>query len=170
MKKISFERLGVVLEPRGKEFRTVAKFNAGMALDNGTVHMAYRFAVWAPHGYDERAESCYVVDDKGWLLIYHGVEDHPNQKPIFTYRAGAALLDLKNPSKVIGRLPYPILEPETDYEKFGYVDNVVFPVGGDLHNGYLYMSYGGADRCVAMARTPLDGLLDALLEHKVDGV
>lgn len=328
---IEMKRLGIILEPKGKEFQTVAKFNAGMVLENNIVHMAYRYSVWSKLDYDKNSQSCYAVDDiryasltpqgklicdtekvllqpsepwdssgcqdprivkfekayylfycawdkntvavgrdkpsvgivktfdfqtceklgnirhytwdkdafifperingkvayvhriipniqidyfnsieglldqkfwdqyneaaceestvmtaefkwesgkiggsippiktdKGWLLIYHGVEDHPDQEPVFTYRAGAALLDLENPSKVIARLPYPILEPEKNYEKFGDVDNVVFPVGGYIHKGYLYISYGGADRCVAMARTPLNELLDELMNNAV---
>ena len=83
------------------------------------------------------------------------------------YRAGAALLDLKNPSKVIARLPYPILEPETDYERKGDVDTVVFPVGGYVYKGDLYISYGGADRCVAIAMIPLDKLLKELEKYPV---
>lgn len=326
MNKIKMERLGIVLEPRGKEFRTVAKFNAGMVLVDNMVHMAYRYSVWRAPGFDKDSLSPYVVDDiryacltpegkliedaerpliqpsmswdssgcqdprvvpfegayyliycgwdkntapackdtarvgfartydfksceklgvighyawdkdafifperingkiaymhrvipniqidyfdsmddlldqdfwdkydeelcekatvmraefnwengkvggslppiktdKGWLIIYHAVENHPGQKPVFTYRAGAALLDLDNPSKLIARLPYPILEPEEDYEKYGDVDSVVFPVGGYVYDGYLYVSYGGADRCVAIARTPLKHLLKEL--------
>lgn len=100
-----------------------------------------------------------IRTEKGWLFLYHGVENFPGKKPPFCYRAGAALMDLENPSRIIARLPYPILEPEEDYELYGDVDNVVFPVGGYLHNGYLMISYGGGDRCVALARTPLDALL-----------
>lgn len=48
--------------------------------------------------------------EEGWLMIYHGVD-----KNLSTVR-GAALLDLADPSKVIVRLPYPILEPERDYK------------------------------------------------------
>jgi predicted GH43/DUF377 family glycosyl hydrolase len=62
----------------------------------------------------------------------------------------------------IARLPYPILEPEEDYECFGDVNNVVFPVGGYLYQGDLYISYGGADRVVALAKAPLAALLAEL--------
>ena len=99
----------------------------------------------------------------GWLFIYHAVELFPDRP--FIYRAGAALVDLENPSRVIARLPDPILEPEEDYELRGDVNNVVFPVGAYEHNGDLYVSYGAADRCVAMARVPLDDLLKELSRH-----
>jgi predicted GH43/DUF377 family glycosyl hydrolase len=85
----------------------------------------------------------------------------------FVYRAGAALLDLENPSKVIARLPYPILEPEEPYELVGDVNNVVFPVGGYVYQGDLYVSYGGADRVVALATVPLAELLEELGKHPV---
>lgn len=101
----------------------------------------------------------------GWLFIYHAVELFPDRP--FIYRAGAALLDLQDPSRVIARLPYPILEPKEDYELRGDVDNVVFPVGAYEHEGGLYISYGAADRCVAMARVPLDALLKELARHPV---
>ena len=104
-----------------------------------------------------------IRTEDGWLLIYHAVETFPDQP--FIYRAGAALLDAANPSQVIARLPYPILEPETDYELYGDVGNVVFPVGGYVYDGDLYISYGAADRCVALARAPLDELLAELRKY-----
>ena len=104
-----------------------------------------------------------IRTEDGWLLIYHAVETFPDQP--FIYRAGAALLDAANPSQVIARLPYPILEPETDYELYGDVGNVVFPAGGYVYDGDLYISYGGADRCVALATAPLEELLAELRKH-----
>lgn len=101
-----------------------------------------------------------IKTDKGWLFIYHAVEVFPD-KP-FVYCAGVALLDLENPSKIIARLPYPILEPEEEYELIGDVNNVVFPVGGYLYNDDLYVSYGGADRCVALAKVNFNELLEEL--------
>jgi beta-1,2-mannobiose phosphorylase / 1,2-beta-oligomannan phosphorylase len=71
----------------------------------------------------------------GWLLIYHGVQTFPDRP--FIYRAGAALLDLEDPSCVIARLPYPILQPEEDYELYGDVNKVVFPVRGCVNKSDL---------------------------------
>ena len=104
-----------------------------------------------------------IRTEDGWLLIYHAVETFPDQP--FIYRAGAALLDAANPLQVIARLPYPILEPETDYELYGDVGNVVFPAGGYVYDGDLYVSYGAADRCVALATAPLEELLAELRRH-----
>lgn len=101
----------------------------------------------------------------GWLFIYHAVELFPDRS--FVYRAGAALLDIANPSRVVARLPYPILEPAEEYERKGDVDNVVFPVGAYENEGELYISYGAADRCVALATIVLEDLLEELARHPV---
>lgn len=327
---IKLQRLGIVLKPAGDKVRTVAKFNAGMALAGDTVHMAFRYAEWRPN-FEEKNQSNYAIDEiryarlspegrllyesdrplvapslpwdaagcqdprvipfegayyivycgwdkgfvpagqdqarmgiarttdfvtseklgvvghhawdkdhyffperihgkiafvhrvepniqidyfdsfeqlldprswegyrarvesstvlraafpwecgkvggsvppirtaQGWLFIYHAVEVFPgNQVRPFIYRGGAALLDLENPSRVIARLPYPILEPQEDYELVGDVNNVVFPVGGYVYQGDLYISYGGADRVVALAKVPLADLLDELKRYHV---
>ena len=104
----------------------------------------------------------------GWLFTYHGVEPlYGDPEQPFIYRMGLALLDLTDPRKVIARLPYPVLEPETDYEKRGDVNNVVFPVGGYLHQGWFYISYGGADRVTALARAPLADILAELDRYRI---
>jgi Predicted glycosylase len=105
-----------------------------------------------------------IKTELGWLFIYHGVA---NDRVPFCYRAGAALLDSANPGKVIARLPYPLLEPTEPYECAGDVNNVVFPQGAYLHDGYLYMSYGGADKVVALCRFSYSELLSELDNHRV---
>jgi len=94
-----------------------------------------------------------IRTEKGWLLLYHAVDDN------FIYRGSVALLDLINPSKVIARIPYPILEPKEDYELNGDVNNVVFPEGGYIHNGQLNIYYGAADKYIALAKIGIDELL-----------
>ena len=86
-----------------------------------------------------------IRTDAGWLLIYHGVDAN------HVYRAGVALLDLEEPSRVIARSPHPILEPEEEYERVGDVPNVVFPEGAIVRDETLYLYYGGADRVMAVA-------------------
>ncbi|MHA1616608.1 MAG: glycosidase [Candidatus Njordarchaeales archaeon] len=99
-----------------------------------------------------------IKTERGWLLIYHGVDDK------HVYRAGAALLDLDDPLRVIGRLSYPILEPKEDYERIGVVPNVVFPEGAVVLNGELFVYYGAADKYCCVATCDLEELLDALEE------
>ena len=95
----------------------------------------------------------------GWLVIYHGVSRNK------VYRAGAALLDLHDPSKIIGRTKTPILEPKEPYEKFGDVSNVVFPTGACVvDNDKLFVYYGGADRVCCLATADLNYLLDQILK------
>lgn len=109
-----------------------------------------------------------IRTEEGWLFLYHGVEpmDRATTGFDFCYRAGAALLDLENPEKVIARLPYPILEPETEYEIYGDVNNVVFPVGAYVYQGKLYVSYGGADKVTAIAYCELKDLLEEFKKFK----
>jgi beta-1,2-mannobiose phosphorylase / 1,2-beta-oligomannan phosphorylase len=95
----------------------------------------------------------------GWLVIYHGVSREK------VYRAGAALLDLDDPSKIIGRTKTPILEPKEPYEKFGDVNNVVFPTGACVvDNNKLFVYYGGADKVCCLATADLNDLLDHILK------
>jgi predicted GH43/DUF377 family glycosyl hydrolase len=93
----------------------------------------------------------------GWLLIYHGKDTQA------VYRAGAALLDLKDPSKVIGRTKKPILEPLEEYERNGDVNNVVFPTGACTMDGTLFVYYGAADKVCCLATIDLESLLDYIL-------
>ena len=96
---------------------------------------------------------------KGWLLLYHGVssEDH-------RYRVGAALLDLKDPEKVIGRTDAPLFTPEMPYELEGVVPNVVFPCGSIIMGSKLVIYYGGADTVIGVATISLAKLLSHILK------
>ena len=73
-----------------------------------------------------------IETKEGWLLLYHCVS---RKTQPMTYYVAAALLDLKDPSKVLARRKVPILQPETPYELFGQVNNVVFPVRGGGYRG-----------------------------------
>jgi beta-1,2-mannobiose phosphorylase / 1,2-beta-oligomannan phosphorylase len=93
----------------------------------------------------------------GWLALYHGVSDRQ------VYRIGAILLDLKDPTIVIGRTTLPIFEPMESYELEGVVPNVVFPCGMIKRKDKLYVYYGGADRVVALATVKISDLLKTVL-------
>lgn len=97
-----------------------------------------------------------IRTDAGWIVIYHAVDSNT------VYRAGAALLDLENPRRVIARTPEPILEPEEDYEKVGVVPNVVFPEGAVVIKDELKVFYGGADKVCCLASVPMKLLIEAL--------
>ena len=104
--------------------------------------------------------GCPPIKTKaGWLMIYHAVEDTPLG---ITYHAAAALLDLKNPLKVIGRLKEPLFSPKTIWEKRGVVNNVVFPTGAVIQGNRLFIYYGAADSCIGAKSIELDSLLMAI--------
>ncbi|MCX5671769.1 MAG: hypothetical protein NTU94_10670, partial [Planctomycetota bacterium] len=84
--------------------------------------------------------------DAGWLMVYHAVDRK------MVYRLGIALLDLKNPTKVIKRTDQPILQPEADWETRGDVSNVVFTCGAVLLGTELWVYYGGADTVIGLAK------------------
>lgn len=97
-----------------------------------------------------------IETEAGWLVLTHGVG------PMRKYCIGAALLDLEDPTKVIGRLRNPLLSPE-GVEREGYVPNVVYSCGSMLHGGHLILPFAISDRASVIASLRLDELLNALL-------
>ncbi|HLD58870.1 MAG TPA: hypothetical protein VI977_04495 [archaeon] len=99
----------------------------------------------------------------GWLEIYHGVKKQGRKK---IYSAGAMLLDLKNPERVIARSPEqkPLIEPLQDYEKHGFVSNVVFPTAAipDLNGKDLLLYCGGGDRAISVKKIALKEILNSM--------
>jgi len=71
----------------------------------------------------------------------------------------ALLLDLKNPSKIIGKTRHPILVPEETYEKYGQVPNVIFPSGALIRDKKLWIFYGATDTTSCVAEVDLKNLL-----------
>jgi predicted GH43/DUF377 family glycosyl hydrolase len=88
----------------------------------------------------------------GWLVLTHGVG------PMRTYSIGAILLDLNDPTQVLGRLRRPLLSPAPD-EQNGYVPNVVYSCGALVHADTLVIPYGIADGAIGIATAPLPELL-----------
>ncbi|NQV00900.1 MAG: pesticidal protein Cry7Aa [Parcubacteria group bacterium] len=101
--------------------------------------------------------GCPPIETKdGWLIIYHTVENTPFGN---IYHASAALLDLKNPLKVLGRLKEPLFSPKASWEKSGVTNNVVFPTGAVVRDKRLYIYYGAADKLIAAKSIDLTELL-----------
>lgn len=96
-----------------------------------------------------------IETEAGWLLLTHGVG------PIRRYCIGAILLDLKDPTRIIGHLAEPLMVP-TEEERDGYVPNVVYSCGALVHNGRLILPYAASDSETRMATVRLDELLGAL--------
>lgn len=96
-----------------------------------------------------------IETPEGWLLLTHGVG------PMREYSIGAVLLDLDDPSRVIGRLRQPLLSP-TEEEREGYVPNVVYSCGAIVHAGLLVIPYGISDTTSGYATVALEDLLREL--------
>ena len=98
-----------------------------------------------------------IETEAGWLVITHGVG------PFRRYTLGALLLDLDDPSRVIGHLKEPLLEPAA-HEREGYVPNVVYSCGSMVHGDHLVLPYGFADVGASIATIEMEGLLNRLTE------
>jgi predicted GH43/DUF377 family glycosyl hydrolase len=96
-----------------------------------------------------------IETDAGWLVLTHGVG------PMRKYCIGVTLLDLQDPSKVIGRLNEPLLQPAAD-KAAGYVPNVVYTCGALIHRGRLILPYGLNDTTTTVVTVELEKLLEAL--------
>jgi beta-1,4-mannooligosaccharide/beta-1,4-mannosyl-N-acetylglucosamine phosphorylase len=105
----------------------------------------------------------------GWLSVYHGVATHFGSANI--YQGGVFLMDLEDPSRVIARGKYNILEPREPYELMGQVPNVCFPSGMIVEDydreGFaevdskVFIYYGAADTAVGLLMTTIGELVEA---------
>jgi predicted GH43/DUF377 family glycosyl hydrolase len=100
-----------------------------------------------------------IETEAGWLVLSHGVG------PMRKYSMGAFLLDLEDPSRVIGRLSEPLLAPNEN-EREGYVPNVIYSCGSVVHNGELIIPYAMSDYASTFATVSLETMLDALLPRR----
>ncbi|MHA1915840.1 MAG: glycoside hydrolase family 130 protein [Promethearchaeota archaeon] len=119
-------------------------------------------------GFESRnigAGAPLIETERGWLMLYHSVEDSNKGK---VYHASVALLDKENPFKVIGRLKEPLFSPTEDYEKVGDVNNVVFPTGTALFGDRLYIYYGAADKRIAAVSVNLYKLIHELMASDLE--
>jgi len=155
---------GLGLFPR----RVDGRFAAMSRSDRETNTLAYsdHLLVWANSSPCQQPLNAWEVlqlgncgppieTDAGWLVLTHGVG------PMRTYSIGAILLDLGDPTKIIGRLRQPLLAPAAD-EQDGYVPNVVYSCGALVHAETLVIPYGIADSAIGVATVPMPALLGAL--------
>jgi len=96
-----------------------------------------------------------IETELGWLVLTHGVG------PVRKYCIGATLLDIKDPTKVIGRLKEPLLSADEN-EREGYVPNVVYTCGSLIHNNALIIPYAMSDYATNFAKVNLQDLLKEL--------
>ncbi len=181
----TFQRLGPVMPPEDKDAALFpVRFNGRWAMlhrpvpaaGHGGAHIWLSWSPdlkhWGDHHIILRARRGGWWDankiglsppplrtDEGWLIMYHGVRQNASGA---IYRLGLALLDLEDPEKVIYRSDEWVFEPETDYERFGDVDKVVFPCGWTEVDGEVRIYYGAADSRIALATARVADLLDWL--------
>ncbi|MCR4274853.1 MAG: hypothetical protein NUW02_02270 [Candidatus Campbellbacteria bacterium] len=103
-----------------------------------------------------------IKTSKGWLLIYSHIQHYGKDNMVFGIEA--ALLDLKDPRKVLGHTQGPLITPEETYEKYGQVMNIVFPSGAIVKKGLLHIYYGATDTTCCCATVNLKHLLNSM-EH-----
>jgi len=96
-----------------------------------------------------------VETPKGWIALFHGVG------PMRKYSIWAVLLDINDPTKVIGRLEEPLLTPN-DHERDGYVPNVVYTCGSMIHENELIIPYAIADQRCSIASVSITELCSRL--------
>jgi len=104
---------------------------------------------------------------EGWLILYHGVRTTASGS---IYRLGLVLLDPEDPTRVIRRTDEWIFGPKASYEREGDVDDVVFPCGWIEKDGTVFMYYGAADSCIALATAKLVDLVAFLQGCKKDSL
>jgi predicted GH43/DUF377 family glycosyl hydrolase len=98
-----------------------------------------------------------IETERGWLVITHGVG------PMRRYCLGAMLLDLEDPSKVLGCLQTPFVEPMGERRE-GYVPNVVYSCGAMAHAGKLILPYALSDTASTIGVVDLNEIIDAILQ------
>ena len=97
-----------------------------------------------------------IETDHGWLLLTHGVG------PMRRYCLGVTLLDLDDPTRVIGQTSEPLLAPNEE-EREGYVPNVVYSCGAIINNGELIIPYAMADYSSTFATVSLEEIFQKII-------
>jgi predicted GH43/DUF377 family glycosyl hydrolase len=179
---INFEKHGPIMSPDDKDAALFPrKFNGKYMLIHRPCSDGHKAHIWISKSMDLKSWGEHQIllnarnggwwdankiglstqpleTTDGWLILYHGVK-YTAAGAI--YRLGLALLDLEDPGKVLKRSNEWIFGPEAPYEKFGDVNDVVFPCGWILNEatGIVSMYYGGADSCIGLATASLSDLL-----------
>lgn len=98
----------------------------------------------------------------GWLEIYHGNRRPSKPGEVGAYSTGALLLAPDDPSRILARTTDSIMEPTADFERRGFVPDVVFVTGiVESVAGWL-VYYGAADSSTAVTEFARDDLARAL--------
>ena len=102
------------------------------------------------------AGAAPIKTDDGWLVLYHGA-DEDNR-----YCLGALLLKRADPTQVIARSETPIMEPTADYEKLGFLGNVIFTNGHIVRDDTIIIYYGASDSVICRAELSIAAIMNTL--------
>ena len=133
--------------------------NIWLAFSDDLIHWTDHTIIMSPRAVGESqddwdsksigANGVPIKTKDGWVLFYHGYgKEH-------IYRSSIALLDIKNPAKVLHRPTTHIIEPTETWEIRGDVPNVVFSCTNIVVGDELRFYYAGADRVVGLATAPM---------------
>ena len=108
-----------------------------------------------------------MLIDEGWLHLYHGSQRVQCEGRVGEYSVGALLLDRDNPARVLARSEQPIMRPMAEFERNGFVPDVVFPTAMiqssiDQHDDLLSVYYGAADTSIGVVDFARKDILSAL--------
>lgn len=184
---VTFERCGLVMQPDDKDAALLPRRVDGMfalvhrpIADSGAhVWISYSpdLRNWGGHRMMLQARRGgwwdankvglsppLIETERGWLMIYHGVRHNAAGS---LYRLGVALFDLEKPEQLLLRGDEWIFGPEAPYETQGDVANVAFPCGYSIRpdGDTIYLYYGAADTCMAMATGSIRAILTWLDAH-----
>jgi len=178
-----FERLGVIFPPENKDVSIFPERIGGKYV---AYHRPVPNAIGAPNmwmavsddlihwgGHRRLLSVCAESDwengrigggapsfktERGWVHIYHAADKNNR------YCLGAFLADPEDPGRIVAKTKKPLLEPETDYEKYGFFGNVVFTCGVLYRDGIVRIYYGAADQSMALAEIGIDDLFSLMEE------
>jgi len=114
---------------------------------------------WMPWNSTKIGPTPPIKTKDGWLVIIHGVMQSCTGS---RYSLGAMLLDLSDPTRLIGKTNSAILYPDAPCEFMGRVPNVVFACGAiaDPEEDRLRVYYGAADTCIGLATGRISEIVD----------
>ena len=188
----SFERHGVIFCPENKDVMLLPEKIAGRFVALHRPNTYQRFCkpeIWLASSDDARQwgghrfvwRGKYAWDDDrigagvppirvpprgeepgGWLEMYHGSRRATRPGEVGAYQAGLLLLDPDNPARVLRHSPEPIMAAQQDWERQGFVPDVVFPTGVVEDRSRWLVFYGAADTHVGVTAFDLDDLRGAL--------
>jgi predicted GH43/DUF377 family glycosyl hydrolase len=99
---------------------------------------------------------------EGWLELYHGNLRSAVAGEVGAYFGAAMLLARDDPGRVLRSGSSPVLTPSLEFEREGFVANVVFPTAVIEADDRLLVYYGASDKYSAVVEMARDELLAVL--------